>query len=215
LDQKTEWENFCALAGADGVLILRFSKEENEQWAGRYLSDIAAEMGKEWVDALIDLILSEEDSDPSTIYFLMSEDNVELQLARPWIKFGTDAGGANPDASGVLTHPRAYGTFPRILGKYVRERGIMPLEDAVRKMTSAVANRLSIRDRGLLRAGYFADVVVFDPETVSDRATYEQPHQVSVGIPWVVVNGTVVVREGEHTGELPGQLLRGPGYRPR
>jgi len=215
LDQKTEWENFCALAGPDGVLILRFSEEENEQWAGRYLSDIAAAMGKEWVDALIDLIISEEGSDPATIYFLMSEDNIELQLAQPWIKFGTDAGGANPDASGALTHPRAYGTFPRILGRYVRERGVMPLEEAVRKMTSAVANRLSLRDRGLLREGYFADVVLFDPETVSDLATYEQPHQVSVGIPWVIVNGTVVVREGEHTGELPGQLLRGPGYQPR
>ncbi len=214
LDQKTEWENFCSLAGPDGVLILRFRKEENAAYAGRYLADIAAEREQEWVDTLIDLIASEE-GDPGTIYFLMSEDNVKLQLARPWMKFGTDAGGANPEVSGVLTHPRAYGTFPRILGKYVRDEGVMPLEEAVRKMTSAVANRLSIGDRGLLREGYFADVVVFDADAIGDHATYEAPHQVSTGVPWVLVNGTVVVREGEHTGALPGRIVRGPGYRVR
>jgi dihydroorotase/N-acyl-D-amino-acid deacylase len=215
LDQKTEWENFCALAGPEGVLILRFSQEANAPWAGRNLSDIAAEMGKEWVDALIDLIVSEEDNDPATIYFLMSEDNVRLQLAQPWIKFGTDAGGADPQRSGALTHPRAYGTFPRILGRYVREEGVMPLEEAVRKMTSAVANRLSIRERGLLREGYFADVVLFDPQTVGDNATYEEPHQVSSGVHWVIVNGTIVVRDGQHTGALPGRIVRGPGYERR
>ena len=137
------------------------------------------------------------------------------QLAQPWMKFGTDAGGADPARSGALTHPRAYGTFPRILGKYVREERIMPLEEAIRKMTSAVADRLSIRDRGLLREGYFADVVLFNPATVGDVATYEQPHQVSLGVRWVLVNGTVVVREGEHTGALPGRIVRGPGYVPQ
>lgn len=215
LVQKTEWENFCSLAGPEGVLILRFNNDANADYTGRYLDDIAAEMGKEWVDALIDLIISEEDDDPSTIYFLMSEENVALQLAQPWIKFGTDAGGADPERSGALTHPRAYGTFPRILGRYVRDQGVMPLEEAIRKMTSAVANRLSIRERGLLREGFFADVVVFDPDTVGDNATYEQPHQVSSGIDWVIVNGTVVVRDGGHTGALPGQIVRGPGYDPR
>jgi dihydroorotase/N-acyl-D-amino-acid deacylase len=212
LDQKTEWENFCQLAGPDGVLVLRFRQEANQPYAGMYLGEIAETMGKEWVDALLDLILSEEGGDPGTIYFLMSEENVALQLRQPWMKFGTDAGGADPERSGVLTHPRAYGTFPRILGKYVREEGVISLEDAVRKMTSAVANRLSIRDRGLLREGAFADVVIFDPGTVGDLATYEQPHQVSVGIPWVLVNGAVVVREGEHTGAMPGRIVRGPGY---
>jgi len=214
LNQKTVWENFCSLTGPDGVLILRLRKEENRQYAGMYLSEIAAAMGTEWVDALIDLIVSEE-GDPATIYFMMSEENVALQMAQPWMKFGTDAGGADPARSGALTHPRAYGTFPRILGKYVREERIMPLEEAIRKMTSAVANRLSIRDRGLLREGYFADVVVFDPTTVGDVATYEQPHQVSLGVRWVLVNGTVVVREGEHTGALPGRIVRGPGYVPQ
>ncbi len=215
LDQKTEWENFCALSGPEGVLILRFRTDDNQQYAGKYLSEIAADMGKEWVDALIDLIVSEDGRDPNTIYFLMSEDNVKLQLAQPWIKFGTDAGGADPAASGALTHPRAYGTFPRILGTYVRDQGVMTLEEAIRKMTSAVANRLSIRERGLLREGYFADVVVFDPNSVGDLATFEQPHQVSTGIEWVIVNGTIVVRGGEHTGALPGRIVRGPGYAPR
>ena len=214
LNQKTVWENFCALTGPDGVLILGLRKEENRQYAGMYLAEIAAAMGKEWVDALIDLIVSEE-GDPSTIYFMMSEENVALQLAQPWMKFGTDAGGADPTRSGTLTHPRAYGTFPRILGRYVREQRIMPLEEAIRKMTSAVANRLSIRDRGLLREGYFADLVVFNPATIGDVATYAQPHQVSLGVRWVLVNGAVVVREGEHTGALPGRIVRGPGYRPQ
>ena len=215
LHQQTEWENFCALAGPEGVLILRFGKEENARWAGMYLADIATQTGKDWVDALIDLIVSEGGSDPGTIYFLMSEDNVRLQLAQPWIKFGTDAGGVDPAASGVLTHPRSYGTFPRILGRYVRDEGVLPLEEAIRKMTSAVASRLSIGERGLLREGWFADVVVFDPQTVGDLATYEQPHQVSRGIEWVIVNGTVVVRDGQHTGELPGRIVRGPGYQPQ
>ncbi len=214
LNQKTVWENFCALTGPDGVLILGLRKEENRQYAGMYLAEIAAATGKEWVDALIDLIVSEE-GDPSTIYFMMSEENVALQLAQPWMKFGTDAGGADPTRSGALTHPRAYGTFPRILGRYVREQRIMPLEEAIRKMTSAVANRLSIRDRGLLREGYFADLVVFNPATIGDVATYAQPHQVSLGVRWVLVNGAVVVREGEHTGALPGRIVRGPGYRPQ
>ena len=214
LNQKTVWENFCGLAGPDGVLILRFGQEENRQYAGMYLSDIAAAMDKEWVDALIDLIVAEE-GDPSTIYFMMSEENVALQMAQPWMKFGTDAGGADPARSGALTHPRAYGTYPRILGKYVREERIMPLEEAIRKMSSAVADRLSIRDRGLLREGYFADVVVFNPATIGDMATYEQPHQVSLGMRWVLVNGAVVVRQGEHTGALPGRIVRGPGYAPQ
>ena len=112
-----------------------------------------------------------------TIYFMMSEENVTLQLRQPWIKFGTDAGGHDPEKATGLVHPRSYGTYPRILGKYVREEKVLPLEDAVRKMTSAVAARLSIRDRGLLREGFRADVVIFDPETIGDRATYEEPHQ--------------------------------------
>ncbi len=148
------------------------------------------------------------------MFFVASEDNLKLQLRQPWIKFGTDAAGIDPAMARGLAHPRAYGNFPRILGKYVREEKVITLEDAIRKMTSAVANRLSIHDRGLLKEGMFADVVIFDPATVSDRATYEKPHQLSVGIHEVFVNGVAVVHNGEHTGAKPGRIVWGPGYKP-
>jgi dihydroorotase/N-acyl-D-amino-acid deacylase len=169
-------------------------------------------MNKPWEDAAMDLLISERQR-IGTVYFLMSEDNVKLNLAQPWIKFGTDAGGVDPDSARGLTHPRAYGNFPRIMGKYVRDEKVMPLEDAVRKATSAVATRLSIPDRGLLREGFFADVAVFDPTTIGDRSTFEQPHQPSVGMRMVFVNGTMVVRDGRHTGAKPGRVLRGLGAR--
>lgn len=135
-----------------------------------------------------------------------------MQIGQPWIKFGTDAGGMDPDSATGLSHPRAYGTFARILGKYVREEGATTLEEAVRKMSSAVATRLHIKERGLLKEGFFADVVVFDPEHVADRATYDEPHQLSDGIVHVFVNGVAVVDEGKHTGALPGRPVRGPGW---
>ncbi len=213
LDQQTEWENLCELTTPEGVLVLGLRKPENAQWVGKRLSEIAAERNQEWVDAVIDLLLSEEQR-IGTIYFMMSEENVKRKLRQPWMKFGTDAGGIDPDSARGLAHPRAYGTFPRILGKYVREEGVMPLEEAVRKMSSAVATRLSIPDRGVLREGMYADVVVFDPATIADRATFEQPHQLSVGMRHVLVNGVPVVRDGQHTGAKPGRVVRGPGYWP-
>lgn len=210
--EHSDWENFCVLAGPDGVMVLGLRRPENEEWAGRRLSEIAAGRDQHWADVAMDLILSEEDR-VSTMYFLMSEDNVALKMGQPWVSFGTDAGGMDPATARGLAHPRAYGTYPRILGRYVREEGVISLEDAVRKASSAVATRLGIRDRGLLREGMFADIVVFDPETVRDRAAYEQPHQLSVGVEQVFVNGVAVVRNGEHTGALPGRIVRGPGYR--
>ncbi|MGH7699385.1 MAG: N-acyl-D-amino-acid deacylase family protein, partial [Gemmatimonadales bacterium] len=211
LSDRADWENLCALATPEGVLVLGLGKPENRPWAGRRLSEIAAERGVHWVDAAIDLIASEGQR-IGTIFFMMSEENVALQLRQPWIKIGTDAGGFDPAGARGLTHPRAYGTYPRILGKYVREEGVLGLEEAVRKMSSAVATRLGIRDRGLLRAGFYADVVVFDPATVSDRATFEQPHRLSVGVRHVFVNGVAVVKDGRHTGAKPGRIVRGPGY---
>jgi dihydroorotase/N-acyl-D-amino-acid deacylase len=178
---------------------------------GRYLSDVAQELGQDWIETAFDLVLSERQR-VGTIYFMMSEENVALQIAQPWIKFGTDAGGIDPEAATGLAHPRAYGTFARVLGKYVREEGTTTLEEAVRKMSSAVATRLRIVDRGLLVEGFYADVVVFDPETVADHATYEEPHQVSSGIEHVLVNGVAVVSDGDHTGALPGRPVRGPGW---
>jgi dihydroorotase/N-acyl-D-amino-acid deacylase len=212
LSDETEWENLCALATAEGVLILGLNKPENRQWIGKRLSEIAAAQSKDWIETAFDLVLSERQR-VGTIYFLMDEANVKLQLQAPWMKFGTDAGGIDPDSARGLTHPRAYGTFTRILGKYVRDEKVIPLEDAIRKMTSAVTTRLSIQDRGVLREGMFADIVVFDPNTVNDRATFEQPHQVSVGVQHVLVNGVPVLRDTRHTGAKPGRALRGPGYR--
>jgi dihydroorotase/N-acyl-D-amino-acid deacylase len=168
--------------------------------------------GKAWPDALLDLILSEGQVGEA-VYFMMSEENVALQMQQPWIKFGTDAGGLDPDSAKGLEHPRAYGSFPRILGRYVREQRVLKLEDAIRKLSSAVATRLSIPDRGLLREGFAADVVVFDPATVADRATFERPHQLSAGIQHVFVNGVAVVRDGKVTGAKPGEVVRGPGAR--
>jgi N-acyl-D-amino-acid deacylase len=211
LNPKTEWENLGELATPENVLILGLGKEENRKYAGKRLSEIAEEMGKDWVDTAIDLLLS-EGRDIGTIYFMMTEDNLALQMQQPWIKFGTDAGGHDPEKTQALVHPRAYGTFTRILGKYVREERVMGLEEAIRKMSSAVAQRLFIRDRGLLREGFYADIAIFDPNTVNDRATFENPHQLSLGMRHVFVNGIAVVKDGKHTGAKPGRIVRGPGY---
>jgi N-acyl-D-amino-acid deacylase len=212
LDQKTEWESMGMLATPENILILGLDKPANKKHVGKRLATIAREEGKDWIDVAMDLILSERKS-IGTVYFMMSEENVRLQLRQPWIKFGTDAEGIDPDHASNLSHPRAYGTFPRILGKYVRDEKVVSLEEAIRKMTSAVADRLSIRDRGQLREGFWADVVIFDPMTIADRATYEKPHQPSVGIKDVFVNGIKVVHEGRHTGTKPGEIVRGPGHR--
>ncbi len=208
----TEWENLCQLAGPQAVLILGITKPENRQYAGKRLNEIATMMNRPWEDAAMDLLIAERQR-IGTVYFLMSEDNVKLNLAQPWIKFGTDAGGVDPDSTRGLTHPRAYGNFPRIMGKYVRDEHVMSLEEAVRKATSAVATRLSIPDRGIVREGMFADIAVFDPNTIADRSTYDQPHQISAGVRYVFVNGTLVVRDGRHTNAKPGRVLLGPGAR--
>jgi len=142
----------------------------------------------------------------------MSEDNVKLQLRQPWIKIGTDAAGPDPDSVHALLHPRSYGTYPRILGRYVRDEHVLTLEDAIRKMSSAVATRLAIPDRGVLKPGMYADIVVLDPNTISDRATFEEPKKISTGVRYVWVNGTLVWRDGTHTGAKPGRILRGQGY---
>ena len=209
----SDWEDMCGLATPAGVLITNLRQPQNQQYIGKRLSEIAQMKNEDYLDAAMDLILSEHNR-VETTYFLMNEDNVKLQLRQPWIKVGTDAGGPDPDSVRALVHPRTFGNYPRILGKYVRDEHVIPLEDAIRKMTSAVADRLSLHDRGLLEPGMFADVVVFDPATIADRATYEQPKQLSVGVRDVWVNGVQVLRAGAHTGAKPGRALRGPGYRP-
>lgn len=214
LNPSGDWEAQVATAGVENVMPVGLEKEHNKQYAGKRLHEIAEMRSQHWVDSVMDL-LADEGQRISTIYFKMSEDNVKLQLRQPWNKISTDAGGLDPDWAKEHgpVHPRSYGTYPRVLGKYVRDEKILTLEDAVRKMTSAVADRLSLRDRGALRTGSYADVVIFDPETIGDRATFEDPHQLSVGVRDVWVNGQRVVKDGEHTGAKPGQFVKGPGAR--
>lgn len=214
LRADVDWENMCDLATPEGVMILALEREENKPFSGKRLSEIAAARNKHWTETAMDLILSERRR-VETMYFIASEENLKLQMQQPWIKFGTDAGGIDPTVARDLAHPRAYGNFTRLLGKYVREEKVTNLEDMIRKMTSAVAKRLSITDRGELREGAYADIVIFDPATVTDHATYEKPHQLSTGIRDVFVNGAAVVRDGKHTDVKPGRIVRGPGYVPR
>ncbi len=206
------WESLCEQATPEGVLLTTLHAPQNAKWSGHRLSDVAAGTGKDWLETLMDLVGSEPQG-IGTIFFLMSEDNVRLQLRQPWMKFGTDAAGPDPDSIKYLVHPRSYGTYTKVLGQYVRDEGIIPLEDAVRKMSGAVAERLLIGDRGLLRPGMYADVVVFDPATIRQNATYEQPNQLSTGVREVFVNGVEVVHDGRHTGATPGRIVRGPGWR--
>jgi dihydroorotase/N-acyl-D-amino-acid deacylase len=208
----TGFESLCVQATPANVMVVGFRKDANKQYEGMRLADIARRMGKEWPDVVMDLTLDEANG-LGQIIFIASDSNVAMQLRQPWMKFGTDADGWDPDsAKGQMTHPRAYGNYPRVLGKYVREEHVLTLEDAVRKATSAVAARLSIWDRGLLRPGMYADIVVFDPSAVRDNATYERPHQISPGVRHVFVNGVEVVRDGVHTGAKPGRVVRGPGW---
>jgi N-acyl-D-amino-acid deacylase len=212
LNPSGDWEAMGKLNGPDGIVPVGLEKPELRQYNGMRLTAIAADRGTDWLDTAIDLLVAEGQR-ISTIYFMMTEENLAQQLRQPWIKISTDAGGVDPAwaAKRGPTHPRSYGTYPRVLGKYVREERVLTLEDAVRKMTSSVADRLSLRDRGLLRAGSYADVVIFDPETIADRATFEDSHQLSVGVRDVWVNGARVLRDGTHTGATPGHFVRGPG----
>ncbi len=200
----------CQREGPTAYMVADLRKPENVKYEGRLLSDIASGMGQPWPEAIVELVLS-EGRDPSKINFTMSEDNVRMQIRQPWVVIGTDAGGVDPDSTKYVVHPRSYGTYPRILGRYVREQKLLTLEDAVRKMSGGVAARLGLRDRGLLREGMFADVVVFDDATILDLATPEKPHQISRGVEQLFVNGVQVIRDGRHTGATPGRALRGPG----
>jgi len=212
------WENFYLLAGVpENILLVGFKNEKLKPLAGKTLAQVAALRGKSPPETAIDLVV-EDDSRVSTVYFLMSEENVKKQIQLPWVSFCSDAGSMAPE--GVFlrssTHPRAYGNFARLLGKYVRAEKVIPLEEAIRRLTALPAENLKLDRRGKLEKGYAADIVVFDPATVSDHATYEQPRQYATGIIHVLVNGVQVLKDGEHTGAKPGQVVRGPGWkRPR
>lgn len=205
-----DWEALAHNVGPEGVMPVGFERPENRQYAGKRLTEIAQMRNQHWLDTVIELLLSERQR-ISTIYYTISEANLALGLRQPWVMVSTDAGGLDPAWASTLgpTHPRSYGTYPRVLGKYVREEKLLTLEEAIRKMSGAVAARLGLRERGLLRPGFFADVVLFDAESITDHASYEDSHRFSTGIREVWVNGTRVLQDGQHTGATPGQVVRG------
>src|SRR4029434_101560 len=207
------WENLYLAAGSpDQILLVGFKSEKLNPLTGKSLADVAKIRGTDPIETIMDLI-AEDESRIDTIYFLMSEENVRKELAKPWISFGSDEASQAPEGVFLKSnpHPRAYGNFARVLGKYAREEKLIPLGEAIRRLSALPAANLGLDRRGYLKEGMFADVVVFDPETVGDRATYAQPHQYAVGMKHVFVNGTLVLKDGEHTGATPGRALWGPG----
>ena len=208
-----KWENLYLAAGSpDKILLTGFKSEALKPLTGKTLAEVASMRGKSPEETAMDLVI-EDDSRVATIYFLMSEDNVRKQIKLPWVSFGSDARSMAPEGIFLRSnpHPRAYGTFARLLGKYVRDEKVIPLEEAIRRLTSLPATNLKIQRRGRLIAGHFADVVVFDPAKIQDHATFEEPHQYSTGVVHVFVNGTQVLKDGEHTGAAPGRVVPGPG----
>ena len=208
-----KWENLMLAAGSEGTLLVEFKNPALREYTGQTLADVAEQRGTSIPDTIMDLVI-EDGSRVQVVYFLMSEENIKQQLKLPWVSFSSDAGSMAPE--GVFlnnsTHPRAYGNFARLLGKYVRDEKVISLEEAIRKLTSLPASNLRIQGRGQLSPGYFADIVVFDPTAIQDHATYEEPHQYATGMHHVWVNGTRVLADGDHTGAMPGRVVRGPGW---
>jgi len=208
-----EWENLMIAAGADGMLLAGFQNPDLRHLVGKRLSEIAAERDMDAEDVAMDLVI-EDGSRVGTIYFLMSKENMYKQASLPWLSFGSDSAAYDPalDAPFGNPHPRGYGNFARVLGLFVRDEKLMPLEEAIRKLSHLPATNLKIRNRGSLQVGNYADVVVFDPATVTDHSTFEAPHALSTGVDHVWVNGGHVIKEGVHTGATPGRVVRGPGW---
>jgi len=214
-EEQTAWENiYLGSGGPSGVLIGAVLNRELESLQGKRMSEIAAEQKKDPLDAVFDLILADR-GQTSAIYFMMSEADMRAAMQSPFVSFCTDSGARATDGplAGSKSHPRGWGSYPRILGRYVRDEKLLSLETAVHKMTGAPAARVSLRDRGLIREGMFADITVFDPAKVIDRATFESPNQYPIGIEYVVVNGKISVDKGQRTSALAGRVLRGPGYK--
>lgn len=208
-----KWENLYLAAGSpEKILLSGFKSEKLKPLTGKSLAEVAKMRGQDPVETAMDLI-AEDESRIDTIYFLMTEENVKKEIVKPWVSFGSDEASQAPEGNFLKSncHPRAYGNFARVLGKYVREEKVLTLEEAIRKLSGLPATNLGLDHRGFLQDGMFADVVVFDPATVGDRATFEKPHQYSVGMKHVFVNGTQVLKDGEHTGAKPGRAVWGPG----
>jgi N-acyl-D-amino-acid deacylase len=212
-EDQSEWENLFYHAGPHGVLFIGFRNPDLRHLIGKTLAEVAAMWDVTPAEAAIDLVIKDR-SRVDTVYFLMSEENVAKKVAKPWVSFGSDAEASAPE--GIFlnssTHPRAYGTFARVLGKFARDDGVITLQEGIRKMTSLPAANIGIRERGSLVEGYYADVVIFDPATVRDHATFEEPLKYATGVEHVFVNGEQVLKDGEHTGATPGRVVRGPGW---
>ncbi|HEX2477010.1 MAG TPA: D-aminoacylase [Lacipirellulaceae bacterium] len=209
-----KWESLYLAAGsADKVLLSGFKNDKLKPLTGKTLADVARMRRKSPEQTAMDLVV-EDGSRVETVYFLMSEENVKRQIGLPWVSFNSDAASLTPEGVFLKSnpHPRAYGNFARLLGKYVRDEKIVPLEEAIRRLTSFPAENLRVRERGSLKPGFFADIAVFDPSTIQDHATYEKPHQYATGMVHVFVNGEQVLRDGDHTGAKPGRVVRGPGW---
>lgn len=214
-ENAQDWENLFYLAGTpERIILVAFKNEKLKPLTGKTLGEVAKMRGKSAQDTAMDLVI-EDDSRVGTMYFLMSEENIKKQIALPWLSFGSDEASLKPEGAFLKSnpHPRAYGTFARLLGKYVREEKVILLEEAIRKLTSLPAANLKLEKRGLLKEGYFADIAIFDPATIKDHATFEKPHQFSTGVHHVFVNGVQVLKNGEHTGATPGRVVRGPGWK--
>src|SRR5947199_5455098 len=208
-----EWENmYLAAGGPEHILLSQFKSDKLKPLTGKTLAEVAKMRGKDPIDTAMDLIV-EDGSRIGTIYFMISEENIKKELAKPWISFGSDEASQAPEGVFLKSnpHPRAYGNFARVLGKYVRDEKVIPMSDAIHRLSGLPATNLGLNHRGLLKEGMFADVVVFDPATIADRATFEKPHQYAVGVKHVFVNGVQVLKDGEHTGAKPGRALWGPG----
>jgi N-acyl-D-amino-acid deacylase len=212
-----DWENLLLAAGSpEQVLLVAFKNPDLKSLTGKTLAEVARLRGRSPEETAMDLVI-EDGTRVGAIYFVMSEENVRRQVTLPWMAFDSDEASQAPEGPFLKSnpHPRAYGTFARLLGKYVREEKVIPLEEAIRRLTLFPAQNLKIKDRGALRPGYFGDVVVFDPAKIADHATYERPHQYATGVMHVFVNGVPVLRDGEHTGAKPGRFVRGPGWKPK
>jgi N-acyl-D-amino-acid deacylase len=211
------WENlYLATGSPDRILLLGFKTDSLKPLTGKTLAEVAQARGKTAEETAIDLVV-QDGTRVGVAYFLMSEDNVRKQIAQPWVSFGSDAESSAPEGAFLKssTHPRAYGNFARLLGHYVREERVISLTEAIRRLTLLPATNLHLERRGALRPGYFADVVVFDPATIADHSTYAKPQQYATGMVHVLVNGVIVLKDGEHTGEKPGRIVRGPGWKPK
>tara|TARA_Y100000996_G_scaffold170272_1_gene132349 strand:- start:110 stop:1843 length:1734 start_codon:yes stop_codon:yes gene_type:complete len=210
-----EWENLYLQAGSSKNLILiGFANPDLRYLTGKTLDEVSRIMKKDPVETMIDLVI-EDGSRVGTVYFIMSEENIKKKITLPWMRFGSDAGSMTPEGKFLEsnTHPRAYGNFARLLGKYVRDEQVISLEEAIKKLTSNPALTLKIKKRGLLKKGYYADIVIFDKDKIIDHSTFSNSHQFSTGVIHVFVNGTQVLKDGEHTGALPGRFIKGPGYK--